>query len=75
MNLVRAKYETSRGLRRGDKTHLNANGLPLCGVRYRNQAISAGQIDTAVYQWIPEIGVAPTCPVCAAKLRKLGGAA
>lgn len=76
MNLVRAKYDTERGLRRGDKTHLNDKGLPLCRVLYRNQSRTAvGMPDTAICQWIPEIGPMPTCPVCAAKLRKMGGTA
>jgi hypothetical protein len=75
MNLLRAKYETERGLRRGDKSHINDKGLPLCRAAYRNQYRTAGAADTTVCQWIPEIGVGPSCPVCAARIRKMGGAA
>lgn len=74
MNLVRAKYQTERGIRRGDKTHVSNQGLPLCGVKYRNQRFIAGHPDSAITQWIPELGE-PTCPVCTARVKKLGGVA
>lgn len=71
MSLVRAKYDTERGLRRGDKTHINDKGLPLCRVAYRRGFCT----DSVPCQWISETGIEPTCPVCAAKMRKIGGAA
>lgn len=73
MNLVRAKYETERGIRRGDKTHINDGGLPLCRVRYRNLNIVSAVTRDSVTQWVTENGQ-PTCPVCQAKARKMGGA-
>lgn len=76
MQLLRAKYETERGLRRGDKTHANDKGLPLCRVAYRNlNIVGGGSAETAICQWIPEAGVVPTCAICTAKMRKMGGTA
>lgn len=74
MNLLLAKYETEYGIRRGDKTHVNDGGLPLCRVKYRNLNIVGAVTRDSITQWVTEDGEL-TCLVCQARVRKMGGAA
>jgi hypothetical protein len=74
MQIIRAIYtKDNRQIKRGYRSHINDNGLPLCRLRNREGMTTQG----ALAKWAPEFGEEPSCPVCARmqKRRSLQGGA